>query len=508
MRPVPRHPNWRSLASRRLLLALFLTGPAVLPAQEAPRLFETRAEADIGGERVRYRAIVEETFLTDEAGKPTASLVSISYVRTNLRRDDARPVVFVFNGGPGSSSVWLHMGLVGPRRIAFGNDVEPETVPPFGIADNPDSILDVADVVLFDPPGTGYSRVLPDGKPEQFFGVTQDATATVRFVEDWLNRYGRWQSPRYLMGESYGTVRAAVVAKLLAGGPMTTGSMEGITLNGIVLLGQAMGHGVGELAHANDLPSLAATAWYHGKVERQGRTLEQHVAEARKFAAAEYVQALYAGSRLGEAGRRRLAERLAALTGLSANHWLENDLRVSRADFSRALLAGEGKQVGVYDSRYVLPLASSGNDPVADDPAMGQYVPGFVAALNSYLRDELGVPVEDTYRAIDFRKVNGRWDYGYGPGVPPSRSFAPDLGIAMRRNPELRLFFGNGYYDLATTMGAAEYVIAHSDFPPDRITVVNYESGHMPYLGEGSRRQLAVDLRRFIEGTSTGNEQE
>lgn len=504
--PVPCHPNRGCRTSLCLLLALLLAAPTVLPAQEAPHFFETRAEADIGGERVRYRAIVEETLLTNETGKPAASLVSTSYLRTNVRRDDVRPVVFVFNGGPGSASVWLHMGLVGPRRIAFGNDIEPETVPPFEIADNPDSILDTADVVLFDPPGTGYSRVLPDGKPEQFFGVTQDATATVRFIEDWLNRYGRWQSPRYLMGESYGTVRAAVTAKLLAGGPMTTGSMEGITLNGIILLGQAMDHGVGELSHANDLPTLAATAWYHGKVEQEGRTLEQHVAQAREFAAVEYVQALYAGSRLEESERRPLAERLAMLTGLSAGHWLESDLRISRADFSRALLADSGRQVGMYDSRYVLPLEASGNDPVADDPAMGQYVPGFVAALNSYLRDELGVTIEDTYRAIDFRKVNGRWDYGLGAGVPSNRSFAPDLGIAMRRNPELRLFFGNGYYDLATTMGAAEYVIAHNDFPSERVTVVNYESGHMPYLGEGTREQLAADLRRFIQGAGTRTE--
>lgn len=496
-----------SIASRPPLAALlFLLALAVPPpaaaAEAEPRSYVAERTAAMGGERVRYRAIVEETFLTDDEGRRTASLVSTSYIRSNAPRDAARPVVFVFNGGPGSSSVWLHMGLVGPRRIAFGNDLVPETAPPFDLADNPDSILDVADVVLFDPPGTGYSRVLPDGKPQQFFGVSQDAQVTVRFVEGWLNRHGRWQSPRFLMGESYGTVRAAVVARLLAGGPMATGSMEGISLNGVILLGQAMDFRPGGWSYANDLPTLAATAWYHGRVERGGRTVAQHVAEAEAFAADEYVRALYAGSRLDDEARRAVAGRLAELTGLPVDYVLGNDLRVSRSDFSRRLLADEGLQVGIYDSRYTLPLEASADDPVADDPAMGQYVPGFVAALNTYMKDELGVDIDEPYRAIEFRKVNSRWDYGSGPGVPANRSYATDLATAMRRNPDLRVFFGNGYYDLATTMGAASQVVAHTDFPPERVTVVNYESGHMPYLGEGSRERLAEDLRRFIAEAS------
>ena len=476
---------------------------------EPPRRFETDCRRVIGGEQVSYRTIVAETFLTNAEGQRTASLISTSYIRSNIPRGSVRPVVFVFNGGPGSSSVWLHMGLVGPRRVAFGDDVRPETTPPYRIADNADnadnadSILDVADVVLFNPPGTGFSRVLPDGKPEEFYGVMQDADATVRFIEHWINEHRRWQSPRFLMGESYGTVRAAVVAKLLAGGPTTTGSMEGLTLNGIILLGQSMSFGNSELAFATALPTLAATAWYHDRVDRDGRTLEQHIADAEAFAANDYLRALFAGARLGQADSLEIAERLASLTGLSAEFVLERDLRVSRSDFGMELLRGEGKQIGRYDARYTLPSKASGDDPVADDPAMGQYVPGFVAVLNSYMREELGVSLPENYLAIEFRKVNARWDYGSGPGVSPSRNFAADLATAMRRNPSLQLFVGSGYYDLATTMGSAAYTVAHSGYPLDRVIIRNYKSGHMPYLGADSRSRLARDLRDFIQKATT-----
>ena len=485
------------------LALLVIGGNSAAAADEtsdsAPRRFTTDGRQTIGGVQVRYTAIVAETFLTDPEGKRTASLVSTSYIRNRLPADVARPVVFVFNGGPGSSSLWLHMGLVGPRRVAFGDDVHPETTPPFRIADNADSILDVADVVLFDPPGTGFSRVLPDGKTEEFYGVAQDAQATVRFIEAWVNEHRRWQSPRFLMGESYGTVRAAVVARLLSGGPMGTGSMEGLTLNGVILLGQAMGSVDGDMSFVTSLPTLAATAWYHGRTDRDGTTLRQHITNAETFAADEYLRALYAGANLNQADQARIAAHLSLLTGLSTGFILDMDLRVSNADFERELLRQQGLQAGHYDGRYTLPLRADGGDPVADDPAMGQYVPGFVAALNSYMRDELGVTLPEDYLAIEFRKVNARWDYGSGPGVRPNRNFASDLATAMRRNPGLELFVGSGYYDLATTMGSAAYTVTHSGFPLERVTVRNYESGHMPYLGADSRKRLAQDLREFIQ---------
>lgn len=473
------------------------------PGIGAPRRFETAHSGTFGGVKIAYKTIVSETLLADTSGKPGASVISTSYLRTDLPEGSVRPVLFVFNGGPGSSSVWLHMGLVGPRRIAFGDDVKPETAPPFRLADNPDSPLDVADIVLFDPPGTGFSRLLPEAKAEQFYGTDQDARATCDFIMSWVRENRRWNSPKYLMGESYGTIRAAVVAKRLAGGPTASGSMDGVTLNGVILLGQAMDISSGgqpgdDRRYLGSLSSQAATAWYHGKVDRSKRTLETQVADARAFAAGDYLRALYSGAALPDPDRRQIAKRLAALTGLSERVVLANDLRISNLDFSHELLAEEGRQVGLYDSRFTLPLHAGAGDPVADDPAMGQYVPGFIAAFEQYMRGDLGVAIEEPYRYIEFRAINARWDYGSGPGVLPNRNYATDLGTAMRRNPQLRLFVGCGWYDLVTPPGQAEYVVAHSDIPLARTSFHYYASGHMPYLGADSRRQAVRDLRAFI----------
>ncbi len=477
--------------------------PEQASAQSRPAYhFESGGQAQINGERLRYRAVVDETFVTDDKGQRTASVVSTSYLLENAAKNSQRPVVFVFNGGPGSAGLWLQMGLVGPRRVDFADETHPPTVPPYKLVDNADSILDVADVVIFDPPGTGYSRVIEPGKPEDFYGVAQDAKVTLHFIQDWIQRHDRWNSPRFLLGESYGTVRVAVVAKLMAGGPFGSGSMDAITLNGVALLGQALGGGDGDAGLVNELPSLTATAWYHGKLGETGKTLEEWVSEAQEFASTEYLAALYAGSRIDDAERQRVADRIAVLTGLPVDLVLENKLRISTATFAKSLLADQGQQVGAYDSRFLLPLAASGNDPVADDPAMAQYVPAFVAAVNMHMRDELGVTIDDTYLPIEFHKVNGRWDYGNGPGVPSRDNHADDLAVAMRRNPSLKLFVGTGYYDLVTTVGAAAYTIAHADIPRDRVTLRNYASGHMPYLGAESRKRLAADLRQFIMTSS------
>jgi carboxypeptidase C (cathepsin A) len=487
--------------------AVFLVAaaqPAVCesPAASVPvpaRHFESNHEGTFGGQKLRYKAVVAEYFIKDAAGKRTASLIATSYLRTDVPKGTVRPVVFVFNGGPGSASLWLHLGLVGPRRIDFPDAVKPPTTPPFRLVDNEDSPFDVADVVLFDPPGTGFSRILPDGKPEEFYGVTQDAQTTVDFIEQWVRENGRWNAPKYLLSESYGTVRAAVVARLLAGGPMSTGNMDGLTLNGVILLGQAlnMSGTDGDVRYVNELPSLAATACYQHKVS-SGCTAESQVEAARKFGSDAYLRALYAGSALSESERDAVAERLANLTGLPSAFVGQHDLRVSASDFAHALLADRHEEIGTYDGRYVLPSANSGKDPVADDPAMGQYVPGFIAAYNLYVRNELGVSIDDTYQAIAFRTINARWDWGQGPGVQTPGNYATDLAIAMRRNPQLRLMVGSGYYDLQTTLGTAEYTVAHSGIPRERTMMHQYPSGHMAYLGDDSRRILARDLRAFL----------
>lgn len=471
--------------------------PAADAEGQPPRRFVSRHQGSFGGQRIQYVATVEESFLHDEAGRRTASLFSTSYVRTDVPRGTARPVVFAFNGGPGSASIWLHMGALGPRRVLYDDPVGPEevhprTVAPFRVGDNPDSVLDVADVVLFDPPGTGYSRIIGAGTEEQFFGVEQDARATSEFIQDWLRRHDRWNSPKFLLGESYGTIRAAAVAKRLAGGPNGSGRMDAVTLNGVILVGQAMDFSgaAGALRPAIELPTLAALAWYHGKADRDAG-LEAQVEAARTFAAGDYVRALFAGSRLDQGERRRVADRLAALTGLSPQFLLDRDLRVDIMEFSNELLRAEGQQVGLYDGRFTLPRRGSGGDVVADDPAMGQYVPLYVAGLDTHMKQTLGVRLDLPYNAIEFAGINSKWQR-------MDRNYALDLAVAMRRNPALRLFVGTGYYDLVTTVGSAEYTVAQSGIDPARVDYAYYGSGHMPYIGEASRRQLAEDLRGFI----------
>jgi len=485
--------------------------PAEVDSSRPPYKTVTQHTCIIGGKQVAYSATVEETFSLNDRGERTASLVSISYVRTDIRDAAHRPVIFAFNGGPGSASLWMHMGLLGPGLVLFQDpvseeEVHPRTSPSFLYGHNPDSLLDVADIVLFDPPGTGFSRVLGANNERLFYGVQQDAKVTCEFIEDWVERNRRWNSPKFLMGESYGTVRAAVVAYMLTGGPLSTGRMDGITLNGVILLGQAMnlfgGQG-SDIGFLTVLPTMAATAWYHSKVNRDKKSLEQHVDEARAFAADDYIHALYAGSSLSHDERNRIADRLAALTGLSKTFILENNLRLDAHSFAKGLLRAEGKQLGLYDGRFILPLNPSGQDPVADDPAMGQYVPSFVATINEYLRKELRVEIGLPYNVIEFAKVNAPWDYGFGPGIPASnRDYAKDLAVALRRNPYLKLFVGTGYFDLVTTIGSAEYTIAHADIDPRRVSLKFYGSGHMPYIGVSNRRILAEDLRRFITDAS------
>jgi carboxypeptidase C (cathepsin A) len=484
--------------------------PAEEDSTRPPYKVVTNHTMTISGKQIAYSATVEEIFSLNDQGERTASLVSISYVRTDSRNVSQRPVIFAFNGGPGSASLWQHLGLLGPCRVLFQDtvseeEIHPKTTPPFLYGPNPDCLLDLADIVLFDPPGTGFSRVLGENNEKMFYGVEQDARVTCEFIEDWVDRNGRWNSPKFLMGESYGTVRAAVVSRLLTGGPFSTGRMEGITLNGVILLGQAMNifGGGTDIAFPNVLPTLAATAWYHGKVNRENKSLEQHVDDACVFAANDYVQALYAGSTLSPGERSRIADRLSALTGLSQDFILEKDLRVDASSFAAELLKSEGNQVGLYDGRFTLPLNPSAKDPVADDPAMAQYVPAFVATLNEYLKKELHVDIDRTYNAIEFKKVNAAWDYGFGPGIPASnKNYAEDLAIAMRRNPNLRVLVGTGYFDLVTTLGSAYYTISHVDIERSRVSHKLYRSGHMPYIGASNRRILAEDLRQFITDVS------
>ncbi|MGW4966270.1 S10 family peptidase [Nonomuraea sp. NPDC004186] len=458
-------------------------------------------EAVFGGLDVKYEARVDEIVVPDSSGEPGARYVCTSYTVPGASE---RPVIFAFNGGPGSSSVWLHLGI-GPRRVADADLLRPRMAPPFGLADNPDCVLDSADLVFIDPPGTGFSRVLDEERQADFYGVVPDAIATMRFITQWSRRHGRENSPKFLLGESYGAIRAATVAKLSAGGPTTTGRLESLALNGVILMGPGLQFGNGaNLAHVTTLPSLAATAWYHDRLPGRPADVREHVEAATRFAEEDYLTALFAGSRLDRRRREAVAARLHELIGLAPGVIAEHDLRLTPQRFASLLLRDRGEQVGLYDSRYRLPLAGAGGDPVADDPAMGQYVPSFAGAIDGYLREELCVERDDDYRTIEFARVNFRWDYGDGARLPAG-NYAADLAVALRRNRDLRVLLCVGMYDLVTTLGETNYALSQAPIDPERVSVRTYESGHMPYLGRASRERLAADLRAVVKAP-TGEE--
>ena len=479
------------------------TAPGPVEPLPAPKRFVTKHTITVKGQKIPYTAVAGETYLFNRAAEPIGSIFAFSYIKDGAK-DPNRPVLFVFNGGPGSSSLWLHMGVVGPRRVVLNQEVNPSNVPPFGVTDNPYSLLDVADLVFIDPVGTGWSKPVGKGVTADFWGVDEDADSVSQFIELWLTEHKRWNAPKFIMGESYGSVRAAVLPRALMGGPLYVGMMRGITVNGVILLGTTLNARIGqpgaegpEMRTALGLPAQADTAWYHQKIDRKGRSLEAFHQEVLAFAKSDYVDALRkakAGT-LTPAERGAMTARLAGYTGLPASAF-EKTLSVQDGVFGRQILADKGLQVGAYDSRYTLPLANSGGDPVGDDPAMGRYVPGFVAAFHQMVGDDLKVEMDRPYGAIVWKDLLQSWNWDR-KGVPEGQSFATDLAVAMRRNEKMRVLVASGYYDLTTHPAPAEYSVEQARLPTDRLMLRRYESGHMLYLGD-TAEAFSNDVRTLI----------
>lgn len=467
--------------------------------------FEAAGHVEIAGQAIPYRVVSESMTLFGPDGQPDATIFSYSYLRCDLSDDEMvrRPVLFAFNGGPGASSIWLHLGLLGPTRVASADDTDPDVCPPYELINNPYCPLDAADVVLIDPIGTGYARLLRENAAQRWYGVDEDATAVAQFIEQWLNKYNRWQSPKFVLGESYGTMRAcALTAALMDGPTRTEGRLRGIALDGIYLMGSAHLGGIGDRERmeisAINLPTAAATHWYHAPVT--GKTLSQFVDECFSFIQDEYVRALYAGNRLKQTERAVVVEKLSLYTGLPAAYFEKTDLHLG-ADYLHQCCASKNADAGVYDTRYLMPHTNTApptdmrpgiNDPVADDPAMGLYVPPFVGAMNGPKKRELGIDAPLLYKPIVFKDVNFRWNYK--SAATPIQY----LKMAMRRNKKLRVLFSVGYYDACTPIGYTHYAVAHAGLPMDRVSLKAYESGHMAYLGQKAACELADDLRAFI----------
>jgi carboxypeptidase C (cathepsin A) len=462
-------------------------------ADREPQVSVTRHTGTFGGQRVSYTATAGETFLRAEDGTPRAAIFSTAYVREP--RDPNRPVTFLFNGGPGSGSVWLHMGAFGPKRVAIPSNGTDDGAPPFPLVDNPDSLLDVTDIVFIDPVGTGFSHALGDTNPQDFWGVTKDAQSVAQFIRLWLNENGRWNSPKFLGGESYGTTRSAAVLNQLEG------QFNDVSLNGVILISTILDFAAGadtqgnELTYMLNLPSMAATALYHGKA--QAASVEEFTAEARRFAMGPYAHALLQGSALGQEERASVRRELARFTGLSEEYLERADLRVLPGRFYKELLRDRGLTVGRLDSRYTGRDYDNAGEEPDNDPSFYGIDGGYTAAINQYLREDLGFRTDRSYVTIG---NVGPWDWRLGQGRDSDAylNVAPYIGRGLRENSGLRVFVGQGYYDFATPFFAAEYSLSRTGIPTDRIRYAYYGSGHMMYVRDEDRVALSRDIRDFI----------
>jgi carboxypeptidase C (cathepsin A) len=425
-------------------------------------------------------------------GTPRAAIFSTSYVKDG--RDPSRPVTFLFNGGPGSGSVWLHMGAFGPKRVAIPSDGTDDGGPPYPIVHNPDSLLDVTDIVFIDPVGTGFSHALGKTDPNDFWGVTKDAESVAQFIRLWLNQNGRWNAPKFLGGESYGTTRSAAVVNQLEG------AYNDVSLNGIILISTVLDFAAGadtkgnELSPMLNLPSMAATALYHGKA--QASSTEAFVEEARQFAIGPYASALLKGQRISPQERASVRRELARFTGLSEAYLESADLRVEPGRFYKELLRDRGLTVGRLDSRYTGRDYDSAGETPDNDPSFYGIDAGYTAAINSYLREDLKFESDRSYVTIG---SVGTWDWRIGGRDDNAYlNVTPYIGKAMRENKGLRVFVGQGYYDFATPFYAAEYALTRTGIPQDRVEYQYYGSGHMMYVRDEDRVKLTRDIRDFI----------
>ncbi|WP_286828376.1 MULTISPECIES: S10 family peptidase [Kordiimonas] len=491
-----------------MLLAASMTLPAVAAETkdetavpvEAPKVYEVEKTGTFGGEKVKYKAIAGETHLKNDKGEATASIFSTTYLRTDLKSNAERPVFFIFNGGPGSASLWLHLGVYGPKRVVLPSDAEDDGAAPYRLEDNPLSILDMADMVFIDPVGTGYSRAIGKGDGKDFWGIENDAQSIAEFIRLWLVKHKRWNSPKYLSGESYGTTRAAALLHELQGG------WSDIAINGVVFISSILDFQTARYQPGNDtpyisyLPTMAATAWYHGKVDKAGRTLEGFIDEVRAFTLGDYASALLQGNRLGETEFNAVAAKLAAYTGLSEQYVKNANLRVNNMRFMKELLRNEGKTVGRLDSRFVGEDYEGTGDTFDNDPSGYGIDAAYTAGIYQYMQNDLGVDIERRYEVLS--GTPGRhWaeprKRGYSEGYP---NVAPYVGTAMRENKDLRTMVANGYYDLATPFFASENTFNANGIDTSRVWFTYYEAGHMMYVHQPSIEQLVKDIRTFIQG--------
>lgn len=466
----------------------------------------TSHSVKIDGKVINYKAIAGTLLLRNNDDEPIALHGFTAYLKDAVADPKTRPISFVFNGGPGSSSIWLHMGVIGPKR-AVVNDPGFTPAAPYTLEDNNSSILDVTDIVMMDPIGTGLSKAVGKAKNKDFWGVDQDIKMISQFIKQFITENDRWNSPKYLIGESYGTFRNAGVVNYLQ-------ENVGMAMNGVVMVSAvfdlrtlvfAQGD---DISYVMNLPTYSATAWYHNKVPNKPASLQAYLQESREFAKGEYTTALMEGDKLAGATRERILDRLVYFTGLSKEYLDRADLRVSEPEFTEELLRAERKTVGRLDSRFT----GINQDPLTQasiyDPQSSAISPGYTALFMDYFYNTLKVNKANTYYTSAYARPGFDWDWKHalnGGGFPTPPNTGPDMAQAMSRNPHLKILILNGLYDLATPFYGVEYSIDHLGLEKEiksNIIMKYYEAGHMMYTHRPSLEQFKKETAEFILQTS------
>lgn len=488
--------------------------PEAAPKSEA---VSTHHTVEISGHRVPYTATAGTIILRNDKNEPTAEMFYIAYIKDGASDPASRSITFSYNGGPGAASSLVDFGGFGPRKIVWPQPGSANAIrPPYQIKPNPDTLLATSDLVFIDAVGTGYSRIIPPkGTDKMFYGVHQDSDAFTQFIERYISKFHRWGSPKFLLGESYGTTRSAVLSQELI--------QHGIYLNGVILCSTVLNFPTITFAPGDDLPfilylpSYAAAAWYHHRLHPEPASLQELVKKAEAFAEGPYATALFKGSALRDAERQSIAVQLASLTGLPASMWIKADLRISLQLFRRRLMGEADQSTGRYDSRYtlgelqpLLPFNGSSNLGATSSAMTG----ALTASFNDYLERRMNYHSDRQYTQLSY-KVNSAWDWKYNPPVQVLTgegsmflNVAPALARAMGNDPGLELMVNNGYFDMATPFFATEYSLRHSPLSKDawkRITTDYYDCGHMLYLNPKVLPVLNSNINQFIAKASGSN---
>ncbi len=460
------------------------------------RIATTQHTIRLGGQELKYTATAGTIQLKKEDGAPRATVFFVAYTKDGVADLSTRPVTYAFNGGPGSSSVWLHMGCLGPKRVLLDDEGNPPP-PPYRLVDNDQSILDRTDLVFIDPVATGFSRPAQEKDAKEFHGVREDIASIADFIRIYTTRNGRWASPKYLAGESYGTTRAAGLSGYLQ-------QNLGMNLNGVILISSVLNFQTLAFDPGNDLPYIlflptyTASAWYHKRLPKELLgDLRKTVAEVERFAAGEYAQALMKGDRLSNEERGSVVKKLARYTGLSPEYIDATNLRIHIGRFCKELLRDKRRTVGRYDSRYQGMDRDAAGEDSEYDPSYAVAQGPYTATFNQYVRQDLKFDTDLPYEILT-RRV---WPWNWAPYENRYVNVAETLRGAMTQNPNLRVFVAKGYYDLATPFFAADYVTDHLGLEPHlrpNISGDYFEAGHMFYLHKPSLDKLKRDLAEFI----------